>query len=230
MTPGAADTTILVFARAPEPGVAKTRLIPLLGAEGAAALQRVMIERALNTALAAGAGAVELWCAPCAQHPLLAPYCRKTGIAAHTQCDGDLGARMRHAATAALARCARVLLIGVDCPALTASDLQRAIRALERDNDAVVVPAEDGGYVLLGLRRCEALLFEGIRWGSDTVMAATRGRFDQLGWRWLELPLSWDVDRAEDVERLLASGMIPDLEMTLGLQRKTRARRSPPRI
>jgi len=219
MALSATDTAILVFARAPEPGVAKTRLIPLLGAEGAASLQRVMIERSLHTALAAGMDRVELWCTPSAQHPLLTAYAGQFGIAAETQCSGDLGARMRHAAAAALARSARVLLMGVDSPALNAGDLQRAMQALEGPNDAVVIPAADGGYVLLGLNRCETRLFEDIAWGTGSVMMATRERFNELGWRWLELPQSWDIDRPEDVARLLESGIFPGLAREIGLER-----------
>jgi len=70
-TAAAADTRIIVFARAPEPGAVKSRLIPLLGAERAAALQCILIDRAISTALAAGIGPVELWCAPSARHPAL---------------------------------------------------------------------------------------------------------------------------------------------------------------
>ena len=210
-----ADTHIIVFARAPEPGRAKTRLIPMLGAARAAALQHLLIERALATALAAGIGPVELWCAPSAQHPLLAGCAARHGINAASQCDGDLGARMLHAAVTALAAASRIIIIGSDCPALTAADLQHAAQALEQHHDAVLIPAEDGGYVLIGLKWWDARLFAGIAWGSDQVMAATRVRLAALNWCWHELPPSWDVDRPADYERLAASGLIPDLEQAL---------------
>ncbi len=211
-----AETRILVFAKAPVAGMAKTRLIPLLGAQRAAALQRVLIERALATALDAGIGPVELWCSPSALHPLLARYAPQFGVTAASQCDGDLGARMLHAAVTALASHPRVIIIGTDSPALTAADLQRAARSLDRHHDAVLIPAEDGGYVLIGLKRCDARLFGDIAWGGKNVMAATRDRLAALGWRWHELPSSWDVDRPADYRRLLASGIIPDLEQALG--------------
>ncbi len=212
----AADTRIIVFSRAPEPGAAKTRLIPLLGAERAAALQRVLIERALSTALAAGVGVVELWCAPSAQHPLLMRCAERHGIGAVSQCSGDLGARMLHAAVTALASAPRVIIIGADCPVLTAGDLQHAAAALAGHHDAVLIPAEDGGYVLIGLKRWDARLFTDIAWGTNQVMNATRGRLAALNWRWLELPPAWDVDRPADFERLAASGLIPDLEQAIG--------------
>ncbi|MBI4192578.1 MAG: TIGR04282 family arsenosugar biosynthesis glycosyltransferase [Betaproteobacteria bacterium] len=209
------DTRIIVFARASEPGVAKTRLIPLLGAERAAALQRILIDHALSTALAAGIGPVELWCAPSAQHPQLAQCAERHGVGAASQCDGDLGARMLHAAVTALAVTPHVIIIGADCPALTAADLQRVAAALADRFDAVLIPAEDGGYVLIGLRCCDARLFTDIAWGGNQVMAATRERLAALDWRWCELPASWDVDRPADFERLAASGLIPNLEQFL---------------
>ncbi len=210
-----ADTRVIVFARAPEPGAVKTRLIPLLGAGRAAALQRVLIDRAISTALAAGIGPVELWCAPSALHPLVIGFAETHGICAASQCDGDLGARMLHAAVTALAATARVIIIGADCPALTAGDLQRAAAALVNHHDAVLVPAEDGGYVLIGLKWWDARLFADVAWGTDQVMIAMRERLAALNWRWLELPSRWDVDRPADFERLAASGLIPDLEAGL---------------
>ncbi len=182
MTPSApaTDTRVVVFARAPEPGAAKTRLIPLLGADGAAALQGVLLDHALTTAIAADIGRVELWCAPSAQHPLLSACLQRHGIDGVSQCEGDLGARMQHAAAATLAAAARVIIIGADCPALTADDLRAAAAALDGHHDAVLIPAEDGGYVLIGLKWWDARLFSDIVWGGDQVLAATRARLAAL--------------------------------------------------
>ncbi len=212
MTPPvpATETRIIVFARAPEPGRAKTRLIPLLGADGAAALQGLLIERALATARTAAVGQVELWCEPSAQHPLLSAFMQRHGIEGVTQCDGDLGERMHHATTSALASATHILLIGTDCPAMAADDLRAAAAALDA-HDAVIIPAEDGGYVLLGLNWRDARLFTNIEWGGDRVLAATRERLAALDWRWHELPPLWDVDRPEDFARLVASGLMPEL-------------------
>lgn len=217
-TARAPETRVLVFARAPEPGTAKTRLIPLLGAAGAAALQNLLLERTLATALAAAVGRVELWCAPSAQHPLLAACLQRHGVAGVTQCAGDLGARMQHAAANTLAAVPHALIIGTDCPAMTPENLRDAAKALET-NDAVLIPAEDGGYVLLGLKRCDARLFNDIAWGSDQVLATTRERLAALNWRWLELPPSWDVDRPQDFPRLRASGLLPELDRALAATR-----------
>ena len=214
-----ADTRVIVFARAPEPGAAKTRLIPLLGAERAAALQRMLIDRAISTARAAGIGPVDLWCAPSALHPLLAGLAEYHGIGTASQCDGDLGARMLHAAVTALAATPRVIIIGSDCPALTARDLREAAAALFDGLDAVLIPAEDGGYVLIGLKWWDARLFTDIAWGTDQVMATTRERLAALDWHWHELPPAWDIDRPADFERLAASGLIPDLEQAIATPR-----------
>lgn len=109
-----------------------------------------------------------------------------------------------------LCRQREALVIGTDCPALTAAELRVAARALLEGNDAVFVPAEDGGYVLVGLRHALASLFYGVPWGSDRVMDHTRERLRRAGLRWRELPPSWDVDRPEDFDRLCASGLMPE--------------------
>ena len=101
------------------------------------------------------------------------------------------------------------LLIGTDCPALTATELRAAGLALAEGNDAVFIPAEDGGYVLIGLRRPIDSLFDGVPWGSDRVMDHTRESLRRVGLRWRELSPSWDVDRPEDADRLRASGLMP---------------------
>ncbi len=208
----AAETQVAVFARAPAPGATKTRLIPLLGAARAAALQHLLIDRALATALAANIGPVALWCAPSAHDPLFERLIERHGVAAATQCAGDLGMRMSQAAATSLAAAQRVIIVGTDCPALTGADLQRAAQALVDGHNAVLIPAEDGGYVLIGLNCWDARLFTGIAWSTDQVMAATRERLATMGWRWHELPSLWDVDRPADYERLLASRLIPELE------------------
>src|SRR5690349_17271568 len=98
MPAAAAETSVIVFGRAPEPGCVKTRLIPHLGATGAASLQQAMIDRALATACAAHIGRVKLWCEPSVEHPLLTELMAKHAVAGANQSSGDLGARMLDAA------------------------------------------------------------------------------------------------------------------------------------
>jgi rSAM/selenodomain-associated transferase 1 len=200
---------IAIFARAPVAGAAKTRLIPRLGAEGAAALQHALIHRALQTAVAAKVGSVSLWCAPDCEHPAFVGCSEQFGVSLYPQRGTDLGARMFHAFSR-LCRRGAALVIGTDCPALTAAELRTAGEALRRGNDAVFVPAEDGGYVLVGLRHAIASLFYGMPWGTDRVMDHTRTRLRNAGLRWHELPTSWDVDRPEDIDHLRASGFIAE--------------------
>jgi uncharacterized protein len=206
---------ILVFAKAPEPGHVKTRLIARLGPGRAAALHALLVERTLHTAVAAAAGGVELWCAPSASHPWLRQCAERHSVDAADQCEGDLGARMLHAAEHTLAAASRVVIVGTDCPELTVSDFEQAVAALGGGHDAVLMPAEDGGYTLIGLSRCDRRLFESIEWGGPRVLAATRDRLATLGWRVHELRRAWDVDRPEDYLRLAASNLIPDLQRKL---------------
>ena len=194
---------IMIFAKAPTPGRVKTRLIPALGESGAAQLQRQLIERTLRVAVAAGLGTPELWCAPDPDDPFFAVCAKRYGISLRPQGEGDLGMRMARALESALAAGSPGLLIGCDCPALTSAYLREAAAALAGGNDAVFGPAEDGGYVLIGLARSQpAQLFQDIAWGSASVMQETRTRLARGNWRWRELPLLWDVDRPEDLRRL----------------------------
>ncbi len=193
---------IAILAKAPIPGLTKTRLIPHLGAEGAAALQRWLLQRTVATALMADVGPVSLWCAPDTHHPDFA-VCRAYGpVTLQQQPEGDLGARMLAAINQSPTP-AGTLVIGTDCPMLSQGLLRQAAACL-RENAATVIPAEDGGYVLIGLRQGNQRVFSDIDWSTDRVMAQTRQRLDELAWRWNEFSPLWDVDRREDFERLLA--------------------------
>ena len=193
---------VAILARAPIPGAAKTRLIPALGAEGAARLQRWMLQRTVAMALVADVGPVSLWCAGDPAHPDFA-VCRAFGrVDLQPQPEGDLGERML-AAIASSSTPAGTLVIGTDCPALGAAQLRESARALG-DHDAVVIPAEDGGYVLIGMKTPAPEAFAGVDWGSARVMAQTRQRLAALGWRWQEADPLWDVDLPQDLDRLFA--------------------------
>jgi rSAM/selenodomain-associated transferase 1 len=201
-------TAVVIFARAPRPGLVKTRLADLLGAEGAAGLHARLVKRTLETARAAGFRRIELHGAPDCDDPFFRFCAGHYGVTLVSQGPGDLGARMLAAFESTLAAHARVLLVGSDCPALTARHLRQADRALRDGADAVLAPCEDGGYALIGLRHVDARLFEGIAWGGDSVAADTRARLSGLGWRWHEHETLWDVDRPEDYARLVDSGLL----------------------
>ena len=209
--PSAGASTVLIFAKAPVPGAAKTRLIPVLGVEGAAQLAERLIGRCVDTAVAAGVGPVELWCTPDTAHPAFRAVAARHGVRLATQAEGDLGARLAGALADALGRYPRALLIGTDVPSFEAADLRRAAAWLAQGQDAVLGPVEDGGYWLIGLTRPQLALFEGIAWSTGEVMAATRERLRALGLRWAELPVRWDLDRPEDLPRLQADPRLRDL-------------------
>jgi len=194
---------IAILAKAPIPGFVKTRLIPALGAEGAATFQKALVDRAVEIACAAATGPVTLWAAPDATHAAFANL-RARGIGLLQQGNGDLGARML-AALAAPAGPA--LVIGTDCPALSADDLRAAAEVLRSGADVVVFPAEDGGYVLIGARRPEAALFADMTWSTPEVMEETRGRLRQAKLTWQEPVTLWDVDLPEDLDRLRSCGL-----------------------
>ncbi|MGV8843762.1 MAG: TIGR04282 family arsenosugar biosynthesis glycosyltransferase [Pseudomonas sp.] len=200
--------TLHLLARAPEPGRVKTRLIPALGEEGASDLQRLLTERALALP-AAGFSDRFLWLADGPDEPLQA-VAAANGWTVMDQPAGDLGERMRRIATLGLAESDAVVLIGNDCPALDGAYLTAACQALNAQ-DAVLGPAEDGGYVLLGLRRVDPLLFDDLPWGTERVLSMTRERLLQLGWAHQLLPVLWDVDRPEDLPCLARLGIDLDL-------------------
>jgi rSAM/selenodomain-associated transferase 1 len=153
------------------------------------------------TALAADIGPVTLWCAPDTSHPDFAKCAANGPITLRQQPEGDLGGRM-HLAIAESPSPAGTLVIGTDCPMLDAAHLQRAAAALA-ENEAVLTPAEDGGYVLIGMRQASFLAFADIAWSTERVLQQTRQRLASLGWQWAEFEPFWDVDRREDFERLL---------------------------
>jgi len=189
---------VIVFAKAPVPGSAKTRLIPALGAAGAARFHARLVERALGTACAASLGPVELCCAPNRSYPFFAECAARFGVALTDQGTGDLGERMHRALAADLP----AVLIGADCPAMTPDYLREAAAALAAGQDVALGPAEDGGYVLIAANRIRPDAFARIGWGGPDVMEDQRARLREVGWRWSELPPLWDVDRPEDLARI----------------------------
>ena len=186
---------IAVLAKAPVAGFAKTRLIPAIGAHAAAVLQERLTEHAVETAVAADVGPVTLWCAPDPSHASFRALAARFPIALERQPEGDLGARMLAGLSAG------GLVMGSDCAAITPGHLRAASAALG-EADVVLVPAEDGGYVLIGMRNARPELFDAMTWGAPTVLAETRKRIAALNLTAKELPALWDVDTEEDLARL----------------------------
>ncbi|MDA8164197.1 MAG: TIGR04282 family arsenosugar biosynthesis glycosyltransferase [Desulfobacteraceae bacterium] len=206
-SPAAHEEQILLFTRYPAPGQVKTRLVPVLGPHGAAALQRRLTERTLARIRALQ------------QRRPVGLEVRATGGSRERfakwlgsakivpQGRGGLGARLRRAFEAAFGRGAkRAVAVGADCPALSPEVLARAFEELHR-KDVVLGPAMDGGYYLVGLSRPAPALFAAIPWGTSGVLAATlaRAAAGSLSVSLLE-PLA-DVDRPEDLPHLEPVGM-----------------------
>lgn len=191
--------SIVILAKAPIPGFAKTRLIPAIGAHAAAVLQERLTERTVATALAAGIGPVTLCCDPDATHDTFLKMVTRMKITLRPQPPGDLGTRMLAAVATSTGP---VLVIGTDCPALTEAHLRSAAMALRDGNDVVLIPAERGGYVLLGMRKAQPTLFSNIGWGGSSVLADTRARIVEQRLMLVERPPLWDVDTEIDLARL----------------------------
>lgn len=195
------DTRIVIFAKAPRPGAVKTRLIPVLGSAGAARLAERMLIRTLDEALAADLGAVELCADPAFNEPAWHGVHLPPGVQTSTQGAGDLGDRMARAAQRALDQHQPVLLIGIDCPQLNAQSLRDAALLL-KTHHAVMHPATDGGYTLLGLAAFDPALFSAIPWSTHQVAALTRERLAALGWRTAVGRTLADIDEPADLVHL----------------------------
>lgn len=198
------NTRVVVMARAPVPGQAKTRLAQAIGDDAAAALAGRMLERTLETARLAAVGTLELCVTPDTGHPALRATASRFDACLTEQGDGDLGERMAKIASRVLAAGEHPVIIGTDCPALGPHHLRHAARALQT-HDVVVQQAFDGGYVLIGLRAFHPRLFEAVPWSTAMVMATTRARLRELAWSWWEAETLHDIDTAADLVHLPAA-------------------------
>ena len=194
---------IIVFAKAPVAGFAKTRLARVIGDEAAAALASRMLSETVAQAVAAAVGPVEICCAPDTSHAQFSIEQARHNVALTAQGDGDLGARMSRAFERALSGYHSAIIIGTDAPDLQAKHLQEAAKALTT-HDAVFAPAHDGGYVMVGLSRAMPSLFEGVAWSTSAVMAQTREKLLSLNANCFELPAFFDIDEASDLQHLPA--------------------------
>lgn len=187
----------MVFARPPIAGRVKTRLIPAIGAEAAATLYRRLLEHTLDVIGQLQDVEKELWCDGSDADDCNG-YAKRFGMALHLQQGDNLGERMCHAFETALQKFDLAVLIGSDSPEYKCDYLVQAFAALQQ-YDVVLGPAADGGYLLIGMKRAEERLFDGISWGSDKVLDQTRKRLAGSDLTWLELPTLHDVDEPGDL-------------------------------
>jgi rSAM/selenodomain-associated transferase 1 len=186
-----------IFAKAPIYGQVKTRLIPKIGAKGATELHKQLVR--LNLQKFSPLFKVQLWCAPDELHPFFQTCQQEFAISLHRQQGIDLGERMAYALNSCLPT--PTVLIGSDCPILTPKIISDAFAALETDYSVVLAPAEDGGYVLIGMRQLVPEIFINMPWGTSQVLSITQQRLNHLGIKWYQLPTQWDIDRPKDLER-----------------------------
>jgi rSAM/selenodomain-associated transferase 1 len=159
-----------------------------------------MIKKTLSTALASSADRVLLYTWPEMHHPLFQSLGKQYDIPLYLQSGDTLGERMSHALAQTLKNPGPVLLIGTDCPALTPEILDQCFYELEKGIDCVLVPALDGGYVLIGLCQHHAKVFENIDWGTERVLEQTIEQLKALGLSYQCLPALQDIDTINDLK------------------------------
>ncbi|MCK5925425.1 MAG: TIGR04282 family arsenosugar biosynthesis glycosyltransferase, partial [Methylococcales bacterium] len=195
------DTAVLIFCKAPIAGYVKTRLTPPLSSQQAATIHRELTIRLLSLLAALDAYALQLWCSPDTHHPFFKHCQQHYNLSLHQQHGDDLGVRMHHAIETALTTFPKVLLVGCDCPSLTHVDFEFARQALQTQKDIVLAPAEDGGYVMIAMKKPYPEIFLNKTWGHQQVLDKTRQSIQQLGINLTETRVQWDVDTFDDLQR-----------------------------
>ena len=191
------QTCIILFAKFPAQGMAKTRLQPALGIEGAAQMAHKLLLHSIEQAVATGF-TVELCVSPAPTDPCWQALNLLDSLQWSAQADGDLGLRMLTASQQALTCFEHVILIGTDCPSLTTIRIRQAAQQLETQ-DSVMIPAFDGGYVLFGFKQVAARLFSNIEWSTASVAKITQQRLAELSWSVALLAPLPDIDEPEDL-------------------------------
>lgn len=191
---------LLIFTKSPVLGEVKTRLQPDYSPEQSLKLHTKLTLNTLALTEKLNGLDMELCCTPNRNTMFFLNCENKYPIMLSDQQGDDLGERMAFSFSVALQTYNKVIIIGTDCPAIDESYITQALQTLD-ENDAVIGPAADGGYVLLGLRKFSLEVFKNICWGSDSVLTETRKIFNDLGWSYQELGIMHDIDRAEDLHR-----------------------------
>ena len=198
------DAVLMVFCKAPVAGRVKTRLMTKLSAEQAMQVHIELAQKTLQLATHRHLCPVQLWCTPTTDHVFFTASAQTYRITLMQQQGVDLGERMNNAFCRTLDSYSRAVIIGCDCPSLTEQDLEAALTALNQTSQCVLAPAEDGGYVLIGLSQPQPKLFDNMPWGTKRVLEQTRARIKHANLRHQELKQQWDVDTPEDLARYRA--------------------------
>ncbi len=194
-----ADTCIVMFARTPEKGKVKTRLIPALGEQGALDLHIDLVRRQIGLLNETSLCQSQLWLDASKEHLVTATFHGKI----QKQSEGDLGEKMYQASSSVLKDYAQMIIIGSDCPQIDEGYLSMAILELKKpETDVVLGPALDGGYVLIGMKRAKKNIFENIEWGTEKVLRQTIRSLEDEGLKFSKLPTLRDIDTVDDLEVL----------------------------
>ena len=197
---------LMVFCKAPEAGKVKTRLSKPFEERGedgkqiAAKIHEYLALHCLQKITENNVAPIQLWCSPDTRHPFFQRCKDEFNVELKNQGQGDLGERMSRAFDDALLGNDSAVVIGTDCPMLNSSIVEQAFVQLHENKCSVIGPAEDGGYALLGLSETQPDIFKDISWGSSRVLGDT---LKKMSGDIRKLPELWDVDRPEDLQRLL---------------------------
>ncbi len=193
---------IILFAKSPSADDVKTRLRTVLTPRQATALYHTMLMQTLACAVVSDLCPVEIhWSQQPTDDDLL-QYCQQHQISSYLQQGDDLGQRLTFALQSALQHSDYAIVIGTDCPLMSADYLTMALTALAKKTNVVIGPAEDGGYVLIGMDQVYADLFTNIPWSTDQVLVTTQQRIADLHLSSHNLTMLWDVDDPKDLLRL----------------------------
>ena len=192
---------IIIFAKEPVAGHVKTRLARDIGDAAALGIYQKMVNETIEMASQSSLAKLELYVSGDFQHPLFQSIAEQQGIQVNLQQGCNLGERMFSALNQSLADASYSILIGTDCPVMSADYIEQAFHTLEQGQDIVIGPAEDGGYVLIGASRVEACWFNNIDWGSQRVLEQSRQALISSATNFQELQPLWDIDQLTDLQR-----------------------------
>lgn len=198
------DAVLMQFAKWPEAGRVKTRLVPALGVSGALDAHITLTQTVLSNLCDAGP-TVQFWwdreqaSVPAAASGLVRDI-EQRGVVQKVQRGDDLGQRMLDALGTGLEHYSLAMIVGSDCPSVEPDYVHQAIAMLQA-HDVVLGPSDDGGYVLIGARRVIPHMLDGIEWGTASALEQTRNRLQELGLGVGLLEPRWDVDEPEDWAR-----------------------------
>ncbi|BFM16604.1 hypothetical protein R50073_27870 [Maricurvus nonylphenolicus] len=211
---------IAQLAKAPVLGKVKTRMQPQLSVEQSVELHQRLVQHVVSNLVQCSDASLQLWVSDQPESPFFQSLHQRYPLQVQLQQGQDLGQRMSNICQTVLQQYSAVILVGSDCPFITSRQIEQVITALDAGNQAVIIPAQDGGYTLLALTQAEWRVFEEVEWGSERVYQQTLSRLDQLGWRYHCLEALADIDRPEDLvllhEDASTRAIVDDLVEVLG--------------